>query len=313
MKTIQLNDLSIKGKIFLAPVAGFSDSPFRKIAIKHGAAMVVTELISSEGIIRENKKTIDLLKFDETERPIGIQIFGNKPEVMAEAAHVVEKINPDCIDINFGCPAPKVVKMGEGAGAALLLNPDKLLSIVQAVVNAVSLPVTAKIRLGWNNETKNYKEVVTALEEGGIKLIAVHGRTASQKYNGLADWNAIEEIAHFAKVPIVGNGDIKTYDEALSRLKSSGCTAVMVGRGAFGNPWIFSGKNPTKAEIISQMKEHLQFMMDYYGPWGLILMRKHYVKYIHDYRNSSLIRGKLVRAESEDEISIILNEFLEID
>ncbi len=294
--------------LFFAPLAGYSDSPARRIARRHGCGPVITELVSSEGIIRHNKKTLDLLRFHEEERPLGIQLFGRSPEVMGEAAAIVEKeYGPDFIDINLGCPARRVIRGGEGAGSALLREPERVRRIAGRIRERITIPLSAKIRTGWDNNTRNYHEVVRALEEGGVSFIIVHGRTVAQKYAGEADWNIIGEIAEFSKLPVVGNGDIDSYDGAQERLKSSGCSGVMIGRGAVGNPWIFSGERPGVEEIVRQVREHLDLMIGFHGEKGIRLLRKHYTGYIHSFKNAAKIRRSLVTAESREEIIKILD------
>lgn len=306
---IKLGTITAAGPLMLAPIAGFFDSPYRRIARRHGAGLTVTELVSAEGIVRMNRKTADLLRFHPEERPLAIQIFGNRPDLMAEAAAVVEGLGPDFIDINMGCPARRICN--SGSGAALLLDPDMAHSIAEAVVKRVKLPVTAKIRIGWDDEHRGYRDIVRTLEDAGVAAIFVHGRTRAQQYSGTADWGAIAEIAAAANVPVVGNGDIRTHAEALERLSSSGCAAVMIGRGAIGNPWIFSGHVPTLAEVVAQIKEHLDVMIECYGDKGIVLMRKHIVRYIHAFRGAKHVRRDLVVSEDREEIHRILDSMAE--
>jgi nifR3 family TIM-barrel protein len=302
---LSVKSLTLDGPLVLAPMAGYSDSVFRRIVRRHGAALTVTELISAEGIVRMNRNTRKLLRFADDERPLGIQIFGKNPEVMGEAARVVESLGPDLIDINMGCCAQKVCH--HGMGAALLKDPAALGRIAESVVKSVSLPVSAKIRVGWDLSTRNYREVVTALEDAGVDFITVHGRTRSQMYTGEADWDIIREIASVSRLPIVGNGDIASHAEALARLEDSGCAAVMIGRGAVGNPWIFSGAAPSFTEIVAQAKEHLLMMEECYGDYGIILTRKHLVKYLHGFHNASKVRVALLRSTDMGEIFAILD------
>lgn len=270
--------------------------------------MTYTELISAEGIIRNNSKTTDLLKFTESERPIAIQIFGSDPAVMSKAAIIIEKLSPDAIDINMGCCAPKIT--GSGSGAAVLCDPVKMSKIAESVVKSVNLPVSAKIRIGWDLNSKNYKTTVKILEDSGISHIAVHGRTNSQKYSGISDWNIISEIAGLTPMPVIGSGDIESYDDACDKLKQSGCKAVMIGRNAVGNPWIFSGKTPDIKGIKNMILKHVTMMMESYGNYGVILSRKHLVKYIHDFRNSSSVRQLMVHAETIDDVNQALTHLM---
>ncbi len=306
---LTLGTLKIEGNMVLAPIAGYTDSPCRRISRRHGAALVFTELISVEGIVRRNANTFSLMRFTEEERPIGIQIFGKNPEMMAEAARIVDgELHPDCIDINMGCCAQKVC--AHGSGAALLRDPGLVAAIAGGVVKASSVPVSAKIRIGWDEGSRNYRDVVRALDDSGVSFITVHGRTKNQKYTGHADWDAITDVAGFARVPVIGNGDITTFEAAGERLRSSGCAAVMIGRGAIGNPWIFSGQTPDARELVNQMREHVDLMLDLYGEYGLILARKHMVKYIHGMRGASAARERLVHAASRDELFDILEAFV---
>jgi nifR3 family TIM-barrel protein len=306
---IELGRIKLAGPLVLAPIAGFTDSPFRKICVSHGCGLTMTELISAEGIVRKNKKTMDLLKFTEEERPFAIQIFGRKPETVAAAAEVVEALSPDLIDINLGCPARKVV--GSGNGASLLRDPLLVNRIAEAVVKRTKLPVSAKIRIGWDEASLNYLDVVKALEDAGVSMIIVHGRTRAQQYSGKADWNIIREIREKSSVPVIGNGDIDSYKTAYEMMEFSGCPAVMIGRGAIGNPWIFSGRTPESREIIETVKLHLDLMLDEYGNRGIHMMRKHIVRYIHGTKNAAKARSLIVRAASREEIITILDELEE--
>lgn len=306
---IELGRIKLAGPLVLAPIAGFTDSPFRKICVSHGCGLTMTELISAEGIVRKNKKTMDLLKFTEEERPFAIQIFGRKPETVAAAAEVVEALSPDLIDINLGCPARKVV--GSGNGASLLRDPLLVNRIAEAVVKRTKLPVSAKIRIGWDEASLNYLDVVKALEDAGVSMIIVHGRTRAQQYSGKADWNIIREIREKSSVPVIGNGDIDSYKTAYEMMEFSGCPAVMIGRGAIGNPWIFSGRTPESREIIETVKLHLDLMLDEYGNRGIHMMRKHIVRYIHGTKNAAKARSLIVRAVSREEIITILDELEE--
>jgi tRNA-dihydrouridine synthase B len=306
---ITIKDLSIEGDIVLAPMAGFTDPPFRRIARRHGAALVFTELISAVGIVRNSLKTMDLLRFSEEERPIAIQIFGNNPDTMGEAAAILTGLKPDIIDINMGCCAQKVCK--NGSGAALLRDAGLLGAIASGVVRSAGIPVSAKIRIGWDFSSLNYMDTVKILEDSGISLISVHGRTRSQKYGERADWGVIKEICEKSNLPIIGNGDIASHEEACSRLRESGCAAVMVGRGAIGNPWIFSGRTPARHELVEQIKSHLASMIEYYGEYGIVLMRKHMVRYIRGFRNAAGMRASLLRSTDIGEIHRILESLEE--
>jgi tRNA-dihydrouridine synthase B len=305
---INIGNLHINGNMILAPMAGLTDSPYRRIAKKNGAALVYTELISAEGIVRYNRKTADLMKFSDEERPVGIQLFGSNPLVMAEAAKKVESLNPDFIDINLGCSVRRVLR--GNSGAALLGEPLKLAELAYKVVNSVRIPVSAKIRIGIDTQNLNYPEIIRILQESGISFIAVHGRTRAQAFKGEADWNIIREIKRISRLPVIGNGDIKSYAEAMNRLESSGCDGVMIGRAAMGNPWIFSGHVPDNKEIVKQIEEHLDLMLDFYGEKGIILFRKHIVKYIRGMKDSAKLRSELVNAAKKMDIINIINNYI---
>jgi tRNA-dihydrouridine synthase B len=308
---LKLGRIQLSGGLMLAPMAGFTDSPCRRIARRHGASMVFTELVSAEGLVRDAKKTLSLCAFHEEERPIGIQIFGKNPGTMAEAAVRAEEMRPDCIDINFGCCAPKVC--GSGCGAALLDDPSLMAAIAEAIVKKVSLPVSAKIRTGPDSSRKNYPEVVKALISSGVSFITVHGRTRRQRFTGSADWDTIREIAEFSSVPVIGNGDIGSHDEAHERLRTSSCAAVMIGRAAVGNPWIFSGEDHGMAATMETVKTHLDLMIEAYGDYGIVLMRKHLARYIHGFRNAAKIRECLFRAVTYEDVTDALERLRDDD
>jgi tRNA-dihydrouridine synthase B len=248
---MKIAHLTVEAPVFLAPLAGVSDAPFRLLCREQGAAWVCSELVSSDGLIRGSQKTLDYLYFFPEERPVGVQLFGSDPAVMAEAARYVSarppELRPDFIDINIGCPVHKVVT--REAGAALLCNLPLLGQMVRAVVEASSLPVTAKTRCGWDNDHRNGVEVAQLLEQSGVAMIAIHARTRAQKFEGKADWDVIAEAKTRVSIPLVGNGDVTSAAEAKRMLDETGCDAVMVGRASFGNPWIF---RETRALLAGQ-------------------------------------------------------------
>ena len=240
-RTLRIAHLDVEAPVFLAPLAGVSDAPFRLLCREQGAAWVCSELVSSDGLIRGSQRTLDYLYFYEAERPVGVQLFGSDPAVMAEAARYVSsrppELRPDFIDLNIGCPVHKVVT--REAGAALLCNLPLLETMVKAVVAASTLPVTAKTRCGWDNDHRNGVEVAQRLEQCGVAMVAIHARTRAQKFEGQADWNVIREAKEKVAIPLVGNGDVMSAALARQMLEETGCDAVMIGRGSFGNPWIF--------------------------------------------------------------------------
>lgn len=239
MAFAQINPLqALKQNPFvLAPMAGITDHPFRTFMRKMGAGIVVSELVSATGIEYKSARTLSLMSFEESQRPVGIQLFGEEPSHVARAAQLIEEMGADFVDLNFGCPVPKVVK--KGAGSAMLKDLPAMTELLSTVVKAVKIPVTIKIRTGWDAETRNAHEVVKIAANEGIAWVAIHGRTRAQGYSGDADWNYIAEVKSKASLPIIGNGDIHFAPQAVERLLQSGCDGVMIGRGALKNPYIF--------------------------------------------------------------------------
>ncbi|MBD3385091.1 tRNA dihydrouridine synthase DusB [candidate division KSB1 bacterium] len=287
-----------RDKAILAPLAGWTDTVFRRLCKRFGASVVYSEMVSAEGIVYRKSKTLALCSFTDSERPIGIQIFGNEPDHMLQAAVWLQQQRPDFIDINFCCPVAKVVK--RGAGAALLREPEKMVAIVRAVKQVVSIPVTAKIRMGWqDNQTV---KIAGALEQAGIDALTIHPRTRQMGFSGDAEWSVIAEIVNAVSVPVIGNGDIRTPEHARQMLDRTGCNAVMVGRAAMGNPWIFeqissyltSGtvlSPPSVKARIEVCLQHVEGTVELYGEKrALFILRKQIIKYlqglpfISDYR-----------------------------
>ena len=277
--------------VFLAPMAGVTDLPFRILAREYGADLVVSEMVSAQALVYANRRTLNMLALSELERPTAIQIFGHDPKVCAEGAKIVfAEAAPEMIDLNFGCPTPKVVKNGDGA--ALLKDVDRLVQIASAVVEAVPIPVTAKIRLGWDRDSINCVEVSRRLEEAGVHWITVHGRTREQFYSGRANWGWIAKVKEAAGIPIVGNGDVFSPQDAKALLDQANCDHVAVGRGTQGNPWIFrqikayldEGKilpEPGVEERISLALRHLQMKVEFDGEVRAVReMRPHLAWYL---------------------------------
>lgn len=291
-------------------MAGFSDSPYRRIARRMGSGFSFTEFVSTDGIFRGNLKSLDMFRFHESERPIVFQVFGNDENTIIEAAKSVRELGPDAIDLNMGCSVRKVAMKGSGAG--LLRDPLKVGRIIEGMVKELDIPVSAKIRLGWSSGEKNYMEILKILEESGVSLVSVHGRTKDQGYSGQADWNAIGEIKAKAKVPILGNGDITDVATAKRRMRETGVDGVLIGRAAIGNPWIFSGRDREDVpvdEVVSMILEHLDRMIEFYDePHGLRLFRKHVVKYMRLFPGASNFRNRLVRCEDPGEFREIVRE-----
>jgi tRNA-dihydrouridine synthase B len=279
-----IGNVPIHGQLVLAPMAAVSDSPYRQITRSMGSAFSYTEFVSADQVVKNNPKSLDMFRFQEIERPIAFQIFGNHLVTMVEAAKRVEELHPDIIDVNMGCSSCKIAHKGSGAG--LLREPGLAGKIIESLRKAVKVPITAKIRIGWDAKSLNYKEVVKILESSGVQAISVHGRTKAMGYGGKADWNIIAEIKAASGVPILGNGDIQSYTEAMQRIQESKVDAVLVGRGAIGNPWIFQGSDRANIEynaIRKVMQNHLDNILQFYGEYGYTLFKKHIAKYLTDY------------------------------
>jgi tRNA-dihydrouridine synthase B len=306
--------------MLLSPLCGVTDSPFRTLARRHGASMVFCEMTSSDGLVRKNPKTFELLEYRPDERPIGSQLCGADAAVMADAARMCVDLGFDSIDLNFGCPVRKVI--AREAGAAMLNDMARLERVTSAVVNAVPLPVTAKIRIGWDKNSINAHEVARVLEGAGVKWITVHARTRTEKFTGSAHWEVIAQVKETATVPVIGNGDVKTPEDAKRMVDETGCDAVMVGRGSFGNPWLFArgnrilagldpGPEPTPRERIETAVTHLHDLARKKGEYAATLMRKHIAWYVRGlYDNSTLCR-EINHAKSIAEVEDLLWRYLE--
>jgi tRNA-dihydrouridine synthase B len=306
--------------LFLAPMEDITDSPFRKICKEFGADVLVTEFISSEGLIREASKSIVKMTFKEEERPLGIQIFGHSVESMQKSAEMAEARNPDFIDINFGCPVRKVVM--KGGGAALLNDLPKMIRMTKAIVRSTRLPVTAKTRLGWDDHHKNILEIAERLQDAGIQMITIHGRTRTQLYGGTADWTLIGEVKNNPRmrIPVIGNGDVTGAVVAKEKKERYGVDGIMIGRAATGNPWIFreimtyleKGElidPPALQERIEIARKHLLASVGYKGEMRTVYeLRKFYSGYFRGIPDFKKWRMKLVSAPSLEEVLGILSE-----
>lgn len=313
-----LNFTGSKAIIF-APMAGISDSPSRKIAKEFDVDVVVSELISAEGLIRDCSRTWHLAQFDNSERPIGLQIFGARPESMALAASKLATLEPDFIDINFGCPAPKIV--GKNGGSSILKDLGLLKTIVQNVVNAVTLPVTVKMRAGWDKSDLTYIEAGKIIEDCGAAAITLHPRTKVQGFSGKSEWKMITELKQAVKIPVIGNGDISTPEDAARMFAETECDAVMIGRAAMGNPWIFSRTKhylttgqilpePGAANKIDMALKHYDMMIEYYGlPSAVFKMRSQFCYYLRGLPGSAEIKPIIMRLLSPDEIKDTLLKY----
>lgn len=305
--------------VVLAPMAGVTDLPFRLLAKEMGCSLVYSEMVSDKGLLHENCHTLDMLKIDSRERPVAIQIFGSEPENMAAAARKVEQAGADVIDINMGCPTPKIVKNGEGS--ALLRQPELAYRIMASVAEAVAVPVTVKIRKGWDDASVNAVEMALLAERAGMAAIAVHGRTRAQFYAGQADWNIIRAVKSSVSIPVIGNGDIRTPDDARRMLTETGCDGIMIGRGAQGNPWIFrqvmhylaTGTQlpaPGTEERFCLLLRHLDMLVACKGERIAVReMRRHAAWYTKGLRNAAEIRLRFNQAERREDFIHTLQNF----
>ena len=318
---MKIGNVEIKNKVVVAPMAGITNTSYRKILKEMGAGLIYAEMVSDKALCYQSKKTLDLLKMSEEERPISQQIFGSDEESFVEAAKLVEKIqHPDIIDINMGCPVPKVAVSAQ-AGAALLKNPDKIHDIVSAVVKSVPIPVTVKIRSGWDSNHIYAVEVAKVCESAGAIAICVHARTRNQRYEGNADWNIIKEVKKNVSIPVIGNGDIRSVYDAKRMLDETGCDAVMIGRAALGNPWLIRDivnylkdgtlpKEVTKDEKIDMCIKHLNYLMEFKPEKVSVLeMRSHIAWYLKGIPNSNDIKKEVFSATKYEELIKILDNF----
>ena len=314
---MKIGNIELENNIILAPMAGITNLPFRKICKEFGAGMVCTEMASSKAIFHNDQKTNRLFNTEEEKRPISFQIFGSDEETMGYAAKYVSEF-ADIIDINMGCPAPKVVKNGDGS--KLLLNLEKAEKIMKAVIKNSKVPVTLKIRKGWDKENIVAVDIAKIAERVGISAITVHGRTRSEFYTGKADWSIIKEVKDNVSIPVIGNGDITNEESAKNMFEYTGVDGVMIGRGALGNPWIFREiihylktgeklEKPSKIEKLEIMKKHIKLAIDEKGDIAIKELRKHIAWYTKNLKNSSEFRSSINKIENEKELIKTLDEY----
>ncbi len=305
--------ISIHGDAILSPMDGFSDWPFRSLCRELGSAMSYTEFIKAEDIFNPPKQVADKLHYEEDERPVVIQIYGDDPEVMLAAAERAQELGADIVDINMGCPSKTIANRGAGAG--LMRTPLKVARIFKLLSASLEIPLTGKIRLGWDDDTRNYPLIARIVEENGGALIALHGRTKAQGYGGKANWEAIAEVKDAVNIPVIGNGDVKTVADIGSMKEYTGCDAVMIGRAAIGNPWIFSRLDRGQVsfeQVREMMLEHLERNLAFYGEQiGLVLFRKHAARYLSPYPLSKETRKKLLTSKQPEEFLTLLYEIIE--
>lgn len=318
-----IGNVEIKNNVVLAPMAGISNSAYRTIIKEMGAGLIYAEMVSDKAISYESKKTIDMLYMTDMERPIAQQIFGSDKESFVKAAKYIEKtMKPDIIDINMGCPVPKVAIKNQ-AGSALLKNPEKVYEIVSSVVNAVNVPVTVKIRSGWDSNSINAVEIAKMIERAGASAITVHPRTRAQGYTGKADWNIIKAVKENVTIPVIGNGDIRSCYDAKRMLDETKCDAVMIGRGVLGNPWLIkecveylaTGKEPIKVSLKEKMdmvKRHYKLLEETKGEkLALLEMRTHAAWYLKGLENSTKLKEAIFKTKTKEEFLKLIDDFIE--
>ena len=318
--SLQIGPVKIEGNLVLGPMAGVTDLPFRVLCKEAGADLIYTEMVSAKGIMYGNKNTEALLQVEEQERPVALQLFGSDPKIMSEQAKRIEHRNFDIVDINMGCPVPKVVNNGEGS--ALMKNPELIGEIVSAMTNILEKPVTVKIRKGFGAEDCNAPEIAKIVEQSGGAAVAVHGRTREQYYSGKADWDCIRAVKEAVSIPVIGNGDIFEPDDAKRMMEETGCDAVMLARGVRGNPWLFTRtkeylrtgtllEKPSVEEVIQTVLRHARMQVEWKGEYiGMREMRKHISWYMSGYPNSAKLRGSINEMETLDQLQFALEEYV---
>lgn len=313
----KIGNVELKNQAVLAPMAGVTDLPFRLLCHEQGAGLLSMEMVSAKAISFHNKNTESLMEIDKREHPIALQLFGSDPNLISEVAKSIEERPFDILDINMGCPVPKVVNNGEGS--ALMKNPKLIGEIIEKTAKAIKKPVTVKIRKGFNDSMVNAVEVARIAEQSGAAAIAVHGRTREQYYSGQADWDIIRQVKEAVYIPVIGNGDVTSPEKAKEMLEQTGCDAVMIGRGAKGNPWIFRQiahyletgeklEKPDIEEVKQMMMRHARMQMEYKGGFtGIREMRKHVAWYTTGYPHSARLRNLVNQAESIEELEELIN------
>jgi tRNA-dihydrouridine synthase B len=300
-----------EARFVLAPMAGITDTVFRLLMRKMGSQIVISELLSAEGLVRGGARTRQMLQFDERERPVGIQIFGSNIETMTNAARIVQEEGADFVDINFGCPVKKVVC--DGSGSAWLKTPEKMGDLLSTIKSQIRIPLTIKVRTGWDENSRNVKDVIRVAAQCGVSWVAIHGRTRAQGYSGLADWELIREVAISSPIPIIGNGDIITADQAKKRIEDGYSHAVMIGRGALKNPWIFKeilGHSETDYNFSELIKEHFDLAIEKKDRDRAFLSLKKFIGwYASGYPHSSSFRGKIFQTHDVDDLKRVALDF----
>lgn len=317
MPELQIGNVKLENDLILGPMAGVTDLPFRLLCKEQGAGLLCMEMVSAKGIMYNNKNTKFLLTIDERERPVSLQLFGSDPDIISEQAKRIEELPFDILDINMGCPVPKIVNNGDGS--VLMKNPLLAGEIIEKTARAIQKPVTVKIRKGFDEEHINAVEMAHIAQESGAAAIAVHGRTREQYYSGKADWEIIRKVKEAVHIPVIGNGDVWTPQDAIDMRKQTGCDGVMIGRGAQGNPWIFKQilhyeqtgellEKPSPQEVTEMILRHAKMQMEFKGEYiGMREIRKHAAWYTAGYKNSAKLRGKINETETYEELKELLS------
>ncbi|MEW9078877.1 tRNA dihydrouridine synthase DusB [Terrisporobacter glycolicus] len=318
---MKIGNVQLNNKVFLSPMAGVTDLPFRLICKEKGCGMLYTEMINAKALCYDDENTKKMLKIEDEEHPIAVQIFGSEPEFMGRAAAIMNDYPNEILDINMGCPAPKVIKNGDGS--ALMRNPKLAAEVLSSVVKNSKKPVTLKIRKGWDDDSVNAVEIAKIAEECGIGALAIHGRTREQFYSGKADWDIIAQIKQTINIPVIGNGDVFEVEDAVNMLEKTKCDAIMIGRGAQGNPWIFKRINhymetgeilpePTLEEKITTAIKHMNLAVAEHGEFVAVReMRKHIGWYLKGLKNSAKYRDQINKITDYKEVIAMLEEYME--
>ena len=316
MRTLKIGNVELDNPYVLAPMAGVTDLPFRLLCREQGAGLLCMEMVSAKAIQYNNKNTKALLEIHPEERPVSLQLFGSDPDVISEIAKQIEELPFAILDINMGCPVPKIVRNGEGS--ALMKNPKLVHEIVSKTAKAIKKPVTVKIRKGFDDTCINAVEIAKIIEDAGAAAVAVHGRTREQYYSGKADWDIIRQVKEAVSIPVIGNGDVTSGESALAMMRETGCAGVMIGRGSQGNPWIFSElleyektgvmpERPSRDEIKNMILRHARLQLDYKGEYlGIREMRKHVAWYTTGMPNSAKFRNEVNAVESYEQLEDLL-------